>query len=1071
MAASGNQKNPRQLPSKNLNMAKRKLKVIPIYKFFQIMDLPSKVIFLSLLLGLTALSVGLVISADDPVKWSMDVVEVPATQQKEVSLIDYEANYRTMTAEVQAYKENVIIGPKMIVPKNWMVLIFAAAMALGWTSLLTGASYIKGYGIYGAFLLYGIFAMTERMFEVVYPGVGLIISFGLVVMAAIPAFLLHQGYIKLKFWLRFLIFLVLIGGPYLVLHQMAGWEGLHRASAEAFQIYLFFSLAFLFFVASEINNLVFYLGTNAKKRKFRARSNILLGVFIVLIGLQFMMLQDAMGWRLVKIPPDFPFRPLHLVAFSALIMVFTKQNLYPALREYINNRGMSFAILGIGLLGMGIFFYHSMLGEMLYRYSIERIAIILIFLTSVFHLGYTYFNFGVLLRARVNFYYISMMPRKLMYFFVVIATFMIGFGMEASSGFHSRPSFSTSFYNRLADAYLVEGDKAQAMGYYNAAVGVAEGSVKGNYNRAILAWTVAENTELAEKHFLQATQFLPFAPAYINLAAMELETGVPSQAMFYLKKGLKETNDKYLHNNLAQIYVMTADPDSAIIHTKEALRLDPDNSTFYGNLASIYMDYERYDEAAKYFQAGLECDPVSPMTVTNAFFLDLAYGVDLEVSEEVVRLPEIRDHLEAWFNLAISKFRRQDMAGTRSVLDSLTASIDRGLPDSLKGGYRPPELLFLDGCLLFEEGQVQNAISRMEFLDQNYPPLKPYTKHFLGAAYHGQGVSGTAAEYYRKSVTNGRFSDLMSEALMEIDRGNHDYAFMLLNQARAGDSTLMGPVATEMALLQMARGEYLLASIGFDIDGLTRNEWTRVGLYAGKIGNIPAALEAFRKLIVKDSSSVIPYLEMGRISLANHDPLAKENLQPGLDLEPDNIELQTEMARALIQAGEIKEGLAMGKKVLASGKETPEVKLLEAELAIVEKDTTNAIILLDTLQKRHPLLEKVVIQLSVLLRATGREIEAQNLVVESLELNRMSPALELELARVEKALGRIGESAQAAQRAMKKEITLERIKQIQEEFAKEIEMYKAGVDDFFGVYDDLGGEFEDDELNENELEE
>lgn len=1050
-------------------MAKRKLKVIPIYKFFLIMDLPSKVIFLTLFLGLSALCVGTVISADDPVQWSMDVVEVPATQQQVVPLIEYESNYRTMTAEVQAYKENVIIGPRMIIPKSWMVLAFAIAMALGWTALLTGASYIKGYGIYGAFLLYGIFSMTERIFEVVYPGSGLLISFGLVALAAIPAFLLQQGYIKLKLWMRFLIFLVLVGGPYLVLHQMAGWEGLHRASAEAFQIYLFFSLAFLFLVASEINNLVFYLATNAKKRKYRLRSNILLGVFIVLIGIQFMMLQDALGWKLVEIPPDFPFRPLHLVAFSALVMVGTKQNLYPALKDYINNRGLSFALLGIGLLGMGIFFFHSMLGEMLYRYSIERLAIIIIFLTSLFHLGYTYFNFGTLLRARINFYYISMMPRKLMYFFVVIATFLIGFGMEASSGFHSRPSFSTSFYNRLADAYLVEGDKAQAMGYYNASVGVAEGSVKGNYNRAILAWTIAENPDLAEKHFQQSTQFLPFPPAYINLAALELETGVASQAMYYLKEGLGKTNDQYLHNNLAQIYVMMGEPDSAIIHTKEALRLDPNNSTFYGNLATIYMDYERFDEAAKYFKAGLECDPVSPMTVTNAFFLDLAYGGNLDVGEEVVRRPEVRDHLEAWFNLAISRFRRQDMESTRNILDSLTATIDNGLPDSLKGGYRPPELLYLDGCVLFEEGQVTNAITRMEFLDHNYPNFRPLTKHFLGAAYHGQGVPGMAADFYRKSVENGRTTDIFNEALMEIDRGNQDFAFMQLNLARSQDSTVREEVSKEMVLLQMARGEYLLASIGFDVSSLTRNEWTRVGLYAGQIGNIPAALEAFRKLIVQDSSDVTPYLEMGRISLANGDPLASANLQPGLDLEPNNVELQTEMARAHFAAGETKKGLEFGKKALAGGATTPDLKFLEAEVAVVEKDTQKAIILLDTLQKRHPLKEKVVIQLSLLLRSTHQEIKAQNLIIESLELNRMSPTLELELARVERELGRIGEAAQAAQRAMVKEVSLERISVIQEEFAKEIQLYESGEDDFFGLYNDFEeGEIIEDDFPEDE---
>ena len=1050
-------------------MAKRKLKVIPIYKFFQIMDLPTKVIFMTLFLVLAALSVGLVMSAEDPLKWSMEVVEVPATQQKEVTLTEYTANYRTMTADVQAYKENVIIGPRMISPKDWMALLFAAAMALGWTTLLTGASYIKGYGIYGAFLLYGIFAMVERLFEVLAPGSGLLIAFGLVAAATLPAFLINQGYIKMKLWLRFLVFLILVGGPYFVLFYLKGWTGLHRASAEAFQIYLFFSLAFLFVIASEINNMVFYLATNAKKRKYRVRSNILLGVFIVIIGIQFMMLQDALGWDLVEIPSDFPFRPLHLVAVSALFLPWTKQNLYPAVKNYINNRGMSFALMGFGILGSGIVLYHSMLGEMLYSYSIERLAIIIIFLTSLFHLLYTYYNFGTLLRARVNFYFISMMPRKLMYFFVVIATFLIGFGLEASSGFHSRVSFSTAFYNRLADAYLVEGDKAQAMGYYNAAVGVAEGTAKGNYNRAILAWTVAENPLLAEEHFQQATQFLHFPPAYLNLAALELESGVPSQAKFYLKKGLAKAKDPYLHNNLAQIYVMFDDPDSAIIHTKEALKLDPDNSTFYGNLATIYMDYERYDEAAKFFKEGLKCDPVSPMTVTNAFYLDLAYGANLDVGPEVVERPEVRDHLEAWFNLAISRFRRQDFQETRSILDSLTSTIDRSLPDTLKGGYRPPELLFLDGCLKFEEGEVTSAITRMEFLDQNFPNFRPYTKHFLAAAYHGQGVPGMAAEYYRKSIANGVTSDLFNEALMEIDRGNHDNAFNLMMLVRAQDSTYAMEVAKEEAMLQMARGEYLMAALVFDASSLTRDEWTRIGLYAGKIGNIPAALEAFRNLTVKDPQSIVPYLEMGRVSLANDDTLAMENLAPGLNLEPDNSELLTETTRAYFKRGFLEEGRITAEQALKGGATTPDLQFLEAEVALVNKDTAKAIVLLDTLHKRYPLKEKITIQLSRLLRSTEKEIAAQNLVVDALELNTRSPELELELARVERDLGRIGEAAQAAQRAMAKEISLERMTKIQAEFAKEIELLEAGVDDFFGVYDDFAEEDLEDGFEEEEF--
>ncbi len=136
---------------------------------------------------------------------------------------------------------------------------------------------------------------------------------------------------------------------------------------------------------------------------------------------------------------------------------------------------------------------------------------------------------------------------------------------------------------------------------------------------------------------------------------------------------------------------------------------------------------------------------------------------------------------------------------------------------------------------------------------------------------------------------------------------------------------------------------------------------------------------------------------------------------------------------------------------------------------MVNKDTAKAIVLLDTLHKRYPLKEKITIQLSRLLRSTEKEIAAQNLVVDALELNTRSPELELELARVERDLGRIGEAAQAAQRAMAKEISLERMTKIQAEFAKEIELLEAGVDDFFGVYDDFAEEDLEDGFEEEEF--
>ncbi len=1026
-------------------MAKKKLKVIPIYRFFQIMDLPSKIAFGIAFAALAAFCVGTLLATDQPDRWSLEVVEIPAKTSETVPLADYESNYRTMTADVKAWTEDVAFAARPIVPQENLVYLYLIGMVLGWSLLLTASTYVRNWVAYLLYLPFALFLLVGEVLQGVVPeGAEILASGGQLLLALVPAFMLQQKYFKLKFPLRLLVMTVAVGLPYLITGDQLGWEALHESTAKSYFVGIFLVIVTIFFLANDLNNILLYATTNAKKVKYRAQPPITLGIFLVLLGLQFMMLQDAMGWDLVELPGDFPFRPMHLVALSALVMVGTKQNMYPVLKNYINNKGLSFGLLGLGLITMSFLFYHAALGEYLFIMTIERLSIILIFLTSIFHLFYIYFNFGSLLRNRVNFYYISMIPRRLLYVFVVMATFLAGFALEASRGFTSRRTLSSTFYNRTADVELVKGNYDQAAVWYRTSVGVAEGTVKGNYNLGMLYWTGGGDKSKAREHLYMAGKFVPFTYGHLNLGQLELEEGLVDQARYFLRKGQEKVVSPYIHNNLAQVFLILDEPDSAIIELKAALQLDPDNSSLYGNLGKIYMNYDRLEEAADFFQAGLSVAEPSALTVTNALYLDLAYDSDLNVSDSLVRLPQVRTHLPAWFNLAISRFRKRDFTAARGVIDSLEAQLDRTLPDSLRGTYRPPEVQFLDGCLMFHEGKVLESVSRMRALDTDYPEFRPFTMHFLGAAYHGAGAPEMAAEFYRTSQENGREDDLINEALMEIDRGNQEYGYQLLVRARSIKPEWFDLVSKEEAMLLYARGEYFTASLGYDLSKLTRTDWLKTGIYAGQIKQQGPALEAFRRMIAMDSSTVLPYLEMGKISLQLGDSLAIENLEPGLAIDPNNGPLKVELARAYLQQNQPNKAQQLAQELKQISPRPEGFALLNAELALEKGDTAQAVQQLKQLYAENPLQREPIVHLVQVYRAQGNNFDAHDLLMEARTMNSRQSAFEYQLAFIEKQFGRIEESATAAERAIMLEPDSARSAAIGEEFQRIFELRELG---------------------------
>ncbi len=1020
---------------------KKKLKVIPIWEFFKVMKGMDKFLFGILFLGLLGAAAVALVAADDPVRWSLEVNEVSGSTAEQVTLRSYEHNYRKMDTQIGAWKEQVAFVATRITPAPWLVIAFIIAQVLGWAYLLASASYVRSPMAYVVYFAFVILSFVSNLIGSEQSTSFWLINFGLTVLTLGSGYVTQQELLKLAFALRILLFTTIAAIPFAINYFKGGWIQLHSATVGMMPVLAIVTVIYLVFISNDLNNLVFYLATNAKNPKYRFKFPIIFTVFLVLTAIEFVMLQKEMSWNLLVEGDDINLRPIYLIVLASVISVGTKQALGPVLKDYMPNLGMSMGLVAIPLIGLSFIAYMVGTGEYLFLHLIERIAISLFFFTGIAHFFYMFYNFGPLIRARVNFYYLSMMPRKLMYFFVIALSIGGAVILEASGNASGKRLFKESLFNLLGDQASLEGNVPQAIQHYKTAVMEARGSIKGNYNLAMLEISSGGDLVSAAEHFKHASDFIPFSYAYLNWGNLEQADYNPVGAKAILQHGTHRVVSAYNASNLAQVMLQLNEPDSAILQLKQAMLLQPDNGALYANMGRVYMDYQKPEEARKFLEAGLALPVVHRAVVTNALFMNLSLGTDLAVPESLQQAPNIQGSWETTFNFALDRYRAGDLEGTARLL----AHGNTGNPfsDSTSSAAMRPDSLLLDGMLLFEKGEIERSISRMDYIDVNFPDYRPYTNRFLGAAFFGGGTPEMAAAFFRKSVEYGNTQDLLSEAMMEFDRGNLDYAFMQLNLARAQDSTLNMQVGKEMTKLQLANGDYFFATLGFDASTLTVADWMQVGQAAGQRGNKAAALEAFRRVIEKDPKNTAPYLEMARISLALGDSLALENLQPALDLAPKDVALNVAHAAILLQRGQVAAATQIGEDLKARAPQNLDVGVLLAQISAANGDTTTAIAQLEKLRIAHPITPSVILTLSHLYRAKRMDFEGQNMVVAAKDINPENPDFWYEIAHFERLLDRPEEAGANALEAMSRAASLQRSQQIAEEFKEEITSFRA----------------------------
>lgn len=1040
----------------------RQLTVVPIWAFIKAMKPVERVVFGLLFLGVIGLGVGTWMAFSHPDQWVVETTQVSDSVREQVVLEEVSANSRTMDLLSQAYRSTMVYTSGPMVPQNWIIWILILAQAIAWPLMLAGATDtkneafksfwlfqwdfskwfpFKNFLFYFGLFLYLIFMLFSNPGAAwVDTDISRLISLGLSLPVVAIALLFQFRILKLGVVARFLSFTLAFGAVLGIVYATAGFNGLYQTTVNAFPFMLVMFLLFLFWTGTDLTNLLYFVSTNAKNKKLRLPFWGILPIYIALLLMQFVLLHNELDLRAFDfIPTSIGIRPIHLILLTSLVTVFTSQNIWPRHKKYYESpTGFSYSVLGFLIFSLGTLFAHIAQGEYLFLHLVERIGIIFYFSMGLFHVIFLHLNFFKLLKRKVNFYFLTKMPTEVDFFFVVLLTLMVSFSLEAREGIKTKTLFHAVKKNRQGDLSLVRGDLDDAFKQYTTSKEIAGGGVKSNYNRAMIRMAQypaePDTFVLYSRSLKKAESFRAFPHATLNRANILTSLGKDSEAELVYRSYLQQNPDARIYNNLALIEFRGYRPDSAIAHLKQAILLKPDESGLYANLSQVYLQYDFSDEVHNFAEAALETPQPSPIAVTNALFQNIRWGDSLNIPAAVWEDPAVIKEEAAQYNYALERFKAGDYPVARTVTDSMLARTES------------PEGILLDGMLLAREDSFLVSIDRFGYLESLFPGRVSYGNHFLGIEFFRRGIPEMASESFRKSASGvrGLTTDSLHHAQMELDMGNYLEAMQLLGQVRVhnyADPVIPFTVQRELGILHKGLGNWLQAGLEWDFEGVTADEYIRMGKIAAQFGDLRGSQNIFQEMIVLDSTDIRPYLEMGRLNLAAGDSMALLNLQPGLKIDPDHVPLRIELMRAHLQRGQMAQAIGLREELKEQAQDNWRFHLVDAQMNLVQGDTANARKTLERLNKENPMNVEVMKTLGAYYRTFELDFKGFYVFYDASQVNSRNPEIWYYLAVFSQRLGQNDDAGYCALKAIEFTTAEERKVEIGEEFAADISIY------------------------------
>ncbi|MEZ4777138.1 MAG: hypothetical protein R3D00_28435 [Bacteroidia bacterium] len=946
----------------------KRLPYLPLHFFYHQLSTDNRRMFL-ILMGILLTGAGFFLFAYIyPEYWALQISEVAETSTEKVLVTTIHENYRSFDISLNAFRQWVNYSASPLMPEAFPVILFWFFQTVAWSLLLTVASSLKGRWPFALFFIAALFIHFSGVVQAILPEGGFATSsleFGVIIAFLGLGYLFMTRTLRWSLPVRWAIFqglmLILFSLP-LFLH---GWTTLHQMSIDVFVFMFLMSVIFLFFIGKEPTNLIILLATNRPAPAARLGIWWIAGIISLYLLIGFLWMNEFLRFGLPVI--DTLVRPGHLVFLSAVFTVFTSQNQYHQVKNIFGSlAGFTYFLLGWTLMILSFLFVNFASGDSIFVLAIEQIAAVFFFSIGAAHTLFIFVNHRELLKAKINLYYLMTQGSNLSLYTVWLVGIV---GIISAEGKENWGSIHLAYHtlaNHTGDQAVMKGQIGDAIHAYEVATTQSMYSPKANYNLASLYLSDRKKLATAVNYYQAATRNFEFPPARINAANLFYLNNQIADAKNILKKGMgAQSISPYVANNLAMIFVKENMPDSAILVLKQGLLTDLTLSGLYSNLGLIYHDNRRPEEAASFLKAAGEVSKSSDVAAVNALMLAMN-------TKELpgISLPEATSSENYFlaYNHLLWQMRKKGY------------NIDRKKLKELADQDQSPDALLLDGYLMFEEDSTEFAISRMKYLQHSYPAYAAQSNYLIGVGYFRKGVPEMARKYFLAQAEAGDLRGDLYAAQMDIDLGNADSASLQLSMLRAKDQSLWEPCGRELAMLLKAYGQDLYAQTEWNLSTLTFDENVRIGLYADSMNQYINALESFRKVQGLDSSSIVPYLELGRIYNKYADTLAIETIKFGLDVNPESIPLQLALARAWQLAGNAEKSAEIVNKYADDSSYSTEILFLQAQQALMQKDTSTAQVLLDSLHRMEPLNTEWIITLASIY-AAQREYERGNLLI------------------------------------------------------------------------------------------
>ena len=434
---------------------------------------------------------------------------------------------------------------------SWVYTLFLAALILGTSLLLAGASYLKGILSGLGFLTIGLFMLflSPGVLIDVYSQWPFLLGFVLLSLA----YMYFQSYAKTaSFLLRFIVIVLLLTGfiAYFI-YQSAFIAPMAALSAQSLPFALVIFAVFLFLIAHEAYLAVVWAVSNGA---VKGRSSLLTFISASILFLLNCLLVYLENKLTIEESP-FILSPIWLFLLSTVLGFW-------GFRKQYEDQGL----FAFSTTGFGLFFGLSIMSIALWFFAFlthnDSLYLLLDDYTSMVHLvmsvvffGYIIINFWQLFKQGFNVHLVVYKPKlSRLLLAKTLAVFLLGF-LLIQKNIYSYNQAKAAISLSKADSFLLENDATGAESYLKEAIQYDFYSQKGNYTMATLAKAMNDQTS-SIYYFKQGTLLRPSEQSFVGLSQSLEREELYFDALFTLKEGLK------------------AYPESAILATNTARLLE-----------------------------------------------------------------------------------------------------------------------------------------------------------------------------------------------------------------------------------------------------------------------------------------------------------------------------------------------------------------------------------------------------------------------------------------------------------------------------------------------------------------